>query len=351
MSDDITVMTWNVHGEVGASAGKIRRQTDFFKNHHQDTDLFLLQAVNYEKQGDGWGGQLGEFIRYFDDDEQDYHCAHTGDWAHELYHSDVQPFHNISAPFNRCNLTVSKWPIDRKPLDLRNKGNRRPVRLNYFYTNFLTGPSVSDVHLPNQETTDTEGLEVWNTSIINGANWKEEKINALETVYARVHLQNKRTNKKVILGGDFNAPLKEVNERGNEEDGHEIVPHDPKDKLTNWPFYGDPYYYQNSSEESEEFTFAQRWKNAESYIFDSELSDWNMKDAYWTADESEKKSSTEDHTHVVNNGNPANKRLDHILTSDHFDVKGCEIQNGVDTKKNGFDMSDHAPVFAELEIS
>ena len=227
MVENITVMTWNVHGEVGASAEKIQRQKDFFEEHHENTDLFLLQAVNYEKQGDVWGGQLGEFIQYFHG-ERGYHYRHTGDWAHELYHSDVQPFHNISAPFNRCSLTVSEWPIDRKPLDLRNRGNGKPIGLNYFYTNFLTGPFVSDVHLPNEETTDTEGLEVWNTSIINGSYWKEEKINALETVYARIYLQNKKTNKKVVLGGDFNAPLKELNKQDSTEGEVEIIPHSGK---------------------------------------------------------------------------------------------------------------------------
>ena len=349
MIENITVMTWSVHGEVGASTEKIQRQKNFFEEHHQNTDLFLLQAVNYEKRNGDWGGQLGELKRYFV--KRGYHCIHTGDWAHELYHTDIQPFHNISAPFNRCSLTVSKWPIDRKPLDLRNRGNGKPIGLNYFYTNFLTGPFVSDVHLPNEETTDTEGLEVWNTSIINGSYWKEEKINALETVYARLYLQNKKTNKRLILGGDFNAPLKELNERDSERDEVEIIPHSGNNyKATNRPFYGNPYQYRESDGESEEFTFSQRWKNAESYIFDSELSDWNMEDAYWTADESERKSSTEDYTHVVN-GNPANKRLDHILASDHFDVKKCKIQNGVDTKKNGFDASDHAPVFAKLKIS
>lgn len=50
MGESITAMTWNVHGEVGASTEKIRRQKDFFEKHHHDTDLFLLQAVNYEKR-------------------------------------------------------------------------------------------------------------------------------------------------------------------------------------------------------------------------------------------------------------------------------------------------------------
>ena len=346
MSENITVMTWNVHGEIGASDERIQRQVKFFEEHHRDTDLFLLQAVNYRKEEGGWSGQLGEFLRYFGG-KHDYHCTHTGDWAHELYHSNIQPYHNISAPFNRCNLTVSRWPIDRKPLDLRNRGNGKPVRLNYFYTNFLTGPFVSEVRLPD----DAEGLEVWNTSIINGSNWKEEKINALETVYARITLQNKKTNKKVILGGDFNAPLKELSKRDSESSEREIVPHDPKDKLTSQPFYGHPHYYRNGNAEPEQFTFAQRWRDTERYIFDSEFSDWDMKDAYWEATKSDKKSSMEDPTHIVNNGNPANNRLDHILASDDLDVLGCEIQNGNGDSVDGFDASDHAPVVAELEIS
>ena len=350
MKQNIRAMTWNVHGEIGAPTEKIQRQTEFFDEHHSDTDLFLLQSVNYDKEEGGWSGQLGEFLRYFGG-KRDYYCTHTGDWAHELYNSDVQPYHNIKAPFNRCNLTVSKWPIDRQPLDLRNRGNGKPVGLNYFYTNFLTGPFVSDVHHPSEESFDNEGLEVWNASIIHGAGWKEEKINALETVYARIYLQNKKTNKNVILGGDFNAPLKEISKQDSDDDETEIIPHSGNDhQATNRPFYGDPYRYRDPEDGSSEFTFSQRWKNAERYVFDPEFSDWDMRDAYWTADECERKSSTDDHTHVVNNGNPANKRLDHILASDHFDAKRCEIQNGEDTEANGFDASDHAPVVAELAL-
>ncbi len=349
MSENITVMTWNLQGEVGASTERIQRQKDFFNKCHQDTDLFLLQAVNYEKRDGDWGGQLGELKRYFE--ERDYHCIHTGDWAHELYHTDIQPFHNIRGPFNRCQLTISRWPIERKPLDLRNSGNGKPVHLNYFYTNFLGGLLVSDVHFPNEETTDNEGLELWNVGIIHGAGWKEEKINALETVYGRIYLQNKKTDKKMVLGGDFNAPLKELDKQDSDKGEVEIIPHNPNRKHTDKPFYGNPYRYRDSDGGSKKFTFSQRWKNAESYIFDPKLSDWNMRDAYWTADNGDKKSSTEDYTHVVNNGNPANKRLDHILASDHFKVKSCEIQNGEDTKVNGFEASDHAPVFAEFKIN
>lgn len=237
-------------------------------------------------------------------------------------------------------------------MDLRNSGNRRPEYLDYFYTNFPDGLLASDVHLSDEETTDNEGLEVWNVGIIHGSGWKEEKINVLETVYARIHLQNKMTNKKVILGGDFNAPKEERNKQDGDENEVEIIPHKGGNcRYTNRPFYGNPYRYRDSDEEDGEFTFSQRWKNAESYIFDSDLSDWDMRDTYWIADESEKNSSTEDYTHVVNNGNPANKRLDHILASNHFEVKRCEIQNGEDTEKNGFEASDHAPVFAELKIS
>ena len=350
MSENITVMTWNVHGEIGASTEKIRRQTEFFDKHHSDTDLFLLQAVNYEKEEGGWTGQLGEFLQYFGG-KRGYYCTHTGDWAHELYNSDIQPYHNISAPFNRCNLTVSKWPIDRQPLDLRNRGNRKPVALNYFYTNFLTGLLVSDIHHPSKKASDSEGFEVWNASIIHGAGWKEEKVNALETVYARIYLQNEKTNKNLILGGDFNAPKKEI--RQETEDGvvGEVVPHNSGRLHYDKPFYGNPYRYQNGDGGTVKFPFKQRWGNAESYIFDSEKSDWDMRDAYWSSVESAKKSSTADYTHVVHNGNPSNKRLDHILASDHFDVLNCEIQNGEHGSANGFDASDHAPVVAELEIS
>ena len=351
MGETITVMTWNVHGEIGASTEKIRRQTKFFDKHHSDTDLFLLQAVNYDKEEGGWTGQLGKFLQYFGG-KRGYYCTHTGDWVYELYNTDIQPYHNISAPFNRCNLTVSRWPIDRQPLDLRNRGNGKPVGLNYFYSNFLTGLLVSDIHHPSKKVTDSEALEVWNASIIHGAGWKEEKINTLETVYARIYLQNKKTNKKIILGGDFNAPKKELSKQDSDEKEIEITPHNGNGyQATNRPFYGNPYRYRDTEGGSEEFTFSQRWKDAEGYIFDSEKGDWDMSDAYWDAEKSLKRSSFEDHSFDFNSDDVDSKRLDHILVDDHFDVKYCEIQNGEDTDANGFDASDHAPVVAKLEIS
>lgn len=352
MTEDITVMTWNTNGEGGIAQSTIHDQINFLDRYHQDTDLFLLQAVNYAKEGDEEPSHFQQLKDYFED--RDYHIADTRDWAHQLLNLDVQPYHNISGPFKRCKITASNWSIDRKPLDLRNEGNWKPEHLNYFYASFLTGPFVSNVHHPAVETTDNEGLEVWNTGIIHGSGWKEEKIKALETVYGRIYLQNKQTNKKIILGGDFNAPWKETIA---EENGHkevDIHPHSPDPKHLDKPFYGNPYRYQAGDEDTEEFPFSQRWRNAESYIFDSEKTDWDMKDVYWHADDSLKRDSTDDHTHVVNNGNPPNKRLDHLLADDHFNVKSCEIQNGIDVKANGFKNgatpSDHAPIKARLQI-
>ena len=346
MTENITVMTWNTNGDTGISTSRIEEQKEFLDDHHQDTDLFLLQAVRHDGTNSSGDNHFEELKRYFE--ERGCAVADTRDWERELLSSTVQPYCDINAPFKRCKMTTSQWDLDRKPLDLKNRGNRKPVRLNYFYVNFLTGPFVCDVYLPGQETTDEEGLEVWNTGIIHGSGWKEEKINALETVYARINLQNEKTDKKVILGGDFNSPYKELNEQDSEGDEHEIIPFDPEDVLTNYPFYGHPYYYNESGEEPEKFTFAQRWRNAERYVFDPDFGDWDMSDAYRATDEWE--SSTEDHTHVVHNGNPPNRRLDHVLVDDHFDVISCEIQNGEGGTADGFDASDHAPVKAELEL-
>ncbi|PSP90046.1 hypothetical protein BRC90_02830 [Halobacteriales archaeon QS_4_69_34] len=351
MTEDITVMTWNTNGDAGVSQKRIRGQKDFFSDHHGDTDLFLLQAVQYATDDDEKESHFQELKDYFED--RGYHIAHTRDWSNQLRKLDVQPYHNISSPFSRCKITASRWSIDRKPLDLRNRGDGKPVGLNYFYTNFLTGPFVSDVHIDTLTPDDVE-LEVWNTGIIHGSGWKEEKINALETIYGRIYLQNRYTDRKVILGGDFNAPKREVSEQRNGETDVEIEPHHPalqKDK----PFYGNPYRYQDPAGEQEgdtvQFTFRQRWENAESYIFDSEKSDWNMKDAYWYADDSLKQSSVEDYSFDFPLEGVDNKRLDHILADEtQFDIICCEVQNGHETDANGFDASDHAAVKATLEI-
>ncbi|EMA43111.1 hypothetical protein C449_14072 [Halococcus saccharolyticus DSM 5350] len=342
-------MTWNLHGENHPSRSTIQEQIDFLKEYHQDTDLFLFQAVDYTKKDESEDFSHFQQIKsHFE--ERDYYTTDNRDWNRQLLNLDVQPYHNINSPFRRCKITASRWPIDREPLDLRNNGNGKPRHLNYFYASFLTGPFVANVYLHNEEITDNEGLEVWNAGIIHGSGWKEEKIKALETVYSRIYLQNQQTDKKIILGGDFNAPWKET----KTDEGVEIHPHSPDAKHLNKPFYGNPYRYQAENGGTKQFPFNQRWRNAESYIFDSEKSDWDMKDAYWHANDSLELNSTEDHTHVVNNGNPPNKRIDHLLADDHFNIKSCEIQNGIEVEANGFSNgktpSDHAPVKATLEI-
>lgn len=364
MTDTITVMTWNLHGENNPSRETIEEQREFLEEHHhenssskeneppsRDTDLFLLQAIDYTKKDENEDfSHFQQVKKHFED--RGFHTADNRDWNRQLHDLDVQPYHNITSPFKRCKITASRWPLKRKELDLRNNGNGKPRGLNYFYSSFLTGLFVSDIQLPNEDTTDKEGLEVWNTGIIHGAGWKEEKIKVLETVYSRIYLQNRKTNKKIILGGDFNAPWKETNEQGNVQ----IHPHSPDPKHLDKPFYGDPYRYQDGEGGTEQFSFSQRWRNAESYIFDAKKSDWDMKDTYWHADDSLELPSTDDHTHVVNNGNPPNKRLDHILADDHFTISSCEIQNGIgdDIDANGFENSvtpsDHAPVKATLQI-
>jgi hypothetical protein len=52
MTEEITAMTWNTNGEGGIAETTSQAQIDFLNDHHQDTDLFLLQAVDYEKQGE-----------------------------------------------------------------------------------------------------------------------------------------------------------------------------------------------------------------------------------------------------------------------------------------------------------
>ena len=351
MTQEITVMTWNLRGENNPSRDTICEQIDFLEEYHEETDLFLFQAVDYIKKDDTEDfSHFQQVKKYFDD--RGYDTTDNRSRNRQLLNLDVQPYHNITSPFKRCKITASRWPIDEKMLDLRNNGNRKPRHLNYFYASFLTGPFVSDIHLPDEDTTDNEGLEVWNTGIIHGAGWKEEKIKALETVYSRIYLQNQKTNKKIILGGDFNAPWKETKEQGSAE----IHPHSPDPKHLDKPFYGNPYRYQDEESGTKQFSFSQRWRNAESYIFDSEKSDWDMKDAYWNADDSLKLPSTDDHTHVVNNGNPPNKRIDHILADAHFNITSCDIQNGVGDEidangfRNGVTPSDHAPVKATLQI-
>lgn len=138
MDDPISVMTWNLNGERGISDERMQVQLEFLDEHAAVTDIVMFQAVNYEPEdGEQWGGQLGSLLEYFESSDQDYHYAHTADWAHELYESDVQPHQAIESPHNRCNLTVSRCPVERTPLSLRQFN--RPKELTYYTTHFPQG--------------------------------------------------------------------------------------------------------------------------------------------------------------------------------------------------------------------
>lgn len=343
MSNTITAMSWNVQGEIGIGDARMQRQLDVLNEYASEVDLFMFQAVNYEENPAGSRqGQLGCLVDYFLN--RNYHLVHTGDWAQELAASNIQPHADIEGAHNRCNLIASRWPVDRHPLTLRNRGERKPRKLDYYYSHFPEKMLVAEVDLSDDTTLPADKLELWNVGIINGANWGEEKLNMLETVYGRIYLQTTKADVPVLLGGDFNAPKRETG------DG-EIIPHGENvGQYRNYPYYGDPQYFREASDEVTELRFNQRWQRTEALIFDSGMSDWGMRDVYWAATESQQESSTKDFTHIVHSGNPSKKRLDHILVSEQFNVRHCEIWNGRQTMINGLDASDHAPVVTKLRL-
>lgn len=334
-------MSWNVQGEIGISDTRMQRQLRFLEAHASDIDILLLQAVNYERTGDDdWGGQLGTLCDYLA--EHDYSIVHTGDWAEELATSNVQPHTDIVGAHNRCNLIASRWPIERRPLTLRNQGNRKPRSLNYYYSHFPEKMLVAEVDVSASPAFTTNTLELWNVGIINGANWGEEKLNMLETIYGRIYLQTSKTDIPVLLGGDFNAPKRE------EADGS-IVPHgENASQYTAYPDYGDPHHLRDSAGDVGELEFKQRWQLAEARMFDPDIGDWGLEDVYWAAEESVKTSSVEDYTHILPNGTPARKRLDHVLVSQQFDVETCTLWNGELESPNALHASDHAAVVTRL---
>jgi exonuclease III len=259
----------------------------------------------------------------------------------------VQPHADITGTHNRCNVTISRWPIDRRPLTLRNIGDRKPRQLNYYRSHFPEKMLVTDIDTSGDESLAADVIDVWNVGIINGANWGEEKVNMLETVYGRIALQTEKLERPVILGGDFNAPMEETSDR-------EIIPHGGA-AYTRYPFYGHPYYSEAESDEPVEYTFGERWRTAEKRLFDPAVGDWGMQDAYLASSADAYEASTLEYTHIIHNGNPARKRLDHVLASDQFTIHGCEIWNGRGDSPDGFRgdrtyRSDHAPVVAELSI-
>ena len=337
------VLSWNVQGEIGISDKRMQQQLDFLETHAPDIGLFLFQAVDYERTDDGgWGGQLGALRDYLT--KHEYSIVHTADWAEKLARSDVQPHTDIEGAHNRCNLIATQWPISRRPLTLRNRGNRKPRGLNYYYSQFPEKILISEVDVSGAPALATDTLELWNVSIINGANWGEEKLNMLETVYGRIHLQTTKTDLPVVLGGDFNAPKRE------DADGS-IVPHGGgAGQYTRYPDYGDPYHFQDLAGDMTGLKFNQRWQRAEARIFDTDVGEWRLRDVYWAAEESPTASSVEDYTHVLPNGSPARKRLDHVLVSQQFDVEKCELYNGELGSPNALQASDHAPVVTSVQI-
>lgn len=338
-----SILSWNVNGEGGISDETVDDQLDFLRERASDVDVFLFQAVNYEQvDTEEWGGQLRALHRYFA--PQDYDVVHTADWAAELFESEVQPQQDIHGPHDRCNVTASRWPIERTPLSLRDKGEGYPRKLSLYASSFPEKLLVSEIDVSEEGSYGSSGITVWNVGIIHGAGWGEEKLKMLETVYSRIYVQNTKTGKPLILGGDFNAPKM--------EEPDEITPHGKnKPRYTNYPFYGDPYYFGESAGSGDEFSFKDRWRRAERNIFDSDVSEWAMTDAYRTPEASPRTSSEEDYTHIIPSATPSRKRLDHIFLSDQFTVKHCEIWNGEGNMLDGHNPSDHAPVFAEVQIT
>lgn len=348
MENSISIISWNINGETTVSDSQQNAQLDFLTEHCSKFDIICLQAVRNEQSGkEDWDEHLDTLLEFFRAGQEGFHVEHTGDWANDLQESTVQPHAQISNTHNRCHLTASRWPTERRPLSLRNTGDRKPRKLDYYYSHFPEKLLVTDVDTSEDDSIDADRVEVWNVGIVNGANWGEEKVNMLETVYARIYLQNRKMDHPVVLAGDFNAPMKETS-------GRDIHPHSGP-KYTNYPGYGDPYYYGGSPDDRKEFTFGQRWRNAEQQLFDQELGEWDMQDAYLSLPPEEYEASTEDYTHVIHNGSPSKKRLDHVLVSDHFSVRGCDIWNGRGETPDGLRgggqyKSDHAPVVADVDI-
>ena len=191
--------------------------------------------MNAEEGAPGrWQGHLGALLAYFSD--RGYETIHTGDWAQELAASTGQPHADVSGSHNRCTLTASRWPLERHALSIRPDRAGYPTRLNYYYVHFPEKLLVGEVDITATGPGGPAAVSVWNVGIVNGAGWGEEKLNMLETVYARLFLQTTKTDDTVLLGGDFNGPKRE------RADGT-IVPHGRNaGQYTDYPYYGHPYY-------------------------------------------------------------------------------------------------------------
>ena len=346
-------MTWNVQGETTWKPETIEQKIEFIRGLDFQPDVLMLQAVHCAETSETpWQEHLKRWVtRLSDIGLDDY--VHTLDWAHELHQSNVQPHQSISAFHNRGNIIASSYPIERISLTSHDEEDKQELwgenkEINNFQTVFPEKILVGKLNLMNNELP----LFIWNVGIVAGSIAEEEKINMLEMIYKQIYLQRKKAGYEVILGGDFNAPKIEETKDEGKPFIPQITPHgDNRSLYTDLPFYGQnpEYGYQ--------YSFKERWKKAEQAIFDPAFEPnekWGMKDTYWSPRESQiPKPSFKDPTCTIKNADPSAKRFDHILVSDNFDVISCEILNGEDGSEDVFEdnLSDHAPVVAELEVN
>ena len=114
----------------------------------------------------------------------------------------MQPHADITGSYNWCNLSACRWPIERRQLSLRNRGDRKSRKLDYYYSHFPEKMQVTKMEPPADLSGSTDRVDVWNVGITNGANWGEERLNMFETVYGRI-ARSSATNSESVSSSSW----------------------------------------------------------------------------------------------------------------------------------------------------
>ncbi|MBS3737146.1 hypothetical protein KGY72_08255 [Candidatus Bipolaricaulota bacterium] len=307
----ITVMSWNLQGEVGIGKSRLEEIFEFIKQcfailegEKEGTfDLLLLQAVPYDR-----GPEVCEGLKL----KLGYPAegiVDTLDWARSLGNLSCQPHQDLN--HDRGNVTASCWKAERIPLSIHDQSG-----VSNFYTNFPEKIIQTRLSWPGWGR-----LEAWNAGIIAGAGADEEKVMAIKTITTRLERRASRSGRKrtLVLGGDFNTPNFETPDGQAVPYGHEKNTH----------LKGD-------------------WASTELELLKN-LNRWRLRDAlrFVHGYEDTKNQKLTHYSHVTTGG--TKKRLDHLFVDSKALIPERCFYPATEVGMENI-PSDHSPIVARLKL-
>lgn len=299
------VLSWNVQGAFPyyTPVERIENQIEYIEHQAECPDIIALNEVNRFKQ-DMWVEELSR-IGYSE-------LVHTLDWAEELGESDVPPhqdYSHVNGNLTAIHESFTGDSLTRLHPSIR-EGPWDGADLKDWDTNFPEKILHSTVEV-NGVT-----LDIWNVRAVPGSMHGEEKIKIMKNTYNRI---KKGCDSPCILTGDFNAPDREL------ADGTTI-----------------PWRYEKDGE------IAEQWVEAEWDILcglESEgmVDVFRDQHGYGDLDILDVSHATRtDDPVAVSPSKVEGKRFDHMIASTELNPEACWYD------QDGFQCSDHAPLFAEF---